>query len=102
VLLVLRRCEDILRGFGDEASAGDVIDFAGVFEDLEGEVLLGGDSLDFLDDILGGGLGGKGESPFFFFCFFSIVISGVFDFPSPFTVEFDEDEVRDSCNDGKP
>ena len=104
LLLVLRLCPKTLRGGGSngESSKGDIITgFAGAFEVLEGELLmLGGDSLNFVEDFLGGGLGGKGESLFFFF-FFSFE-SGVFVLPSPFTVEFDDDEVIDSRNSGKP
>jgi hypothetical protein len=47
--------------------------------------------LNFCDDFLGGGLGGKGESLFFFF--FSFVFPSPF---SPFTVELDDEEVSDS------
>jgi hypothetical protein len=61
---------------------------------------VGEDSVDFCDDFRGGGLGGRGESPFFVF-FFS-ADSEFFGVPPPFTVEFEEDEVTDSCNDGNP
>lgn len=51
--------------------------------------------LNFWLDFRGGGDGGVGERRFFFFFSFSLVA------PS-FTVEFDDEEVIDSLNDGNP
>lgn len=78
--------------------------------------------MNFCDDLRGGGLGGNGESRFFFF-FSEVFPSGVFPsalavdeptddegflfnfsvpLPSPLTVEFDDEEVSDSRRAGRP
>lgn len=59
-----------------------------------------GDFLNFCDDFLGGGLGGKGESRLCFFFF--AALASFSPLSAPFTVEFDEEEVRDSRKDGSP
>jgi hypothetical protein len=53
--------------------------------------------LNFCDDFRGGGLGGRGESLFFFF-FDSGVLASAF-MASAFTVELDDDDSR---SDGRP
>lgn len=72
-LLTLRRCEKTLGGSSIGSAGGEAaVAGAGCFEALGGDrLLLGEDSVDFWDDVLGGGLGGVGDSPFFFF-FFSV------------------------------
>lgn len=87
-------CGTVLNDFDDEISDGIKDDSVGVFADFVGESSIERCFLNFCDDFLGGGLGGNGERLFFFF--FSLT------FPSPFTVEFDDDEVRASANAGSP
>jgi len=79
---------------------------AEVFEDFEllellaGEASLSdGEDLNFCDDFRGGGLGGKGDS-LFFFLLLSFAFRSAISFP--FTVEFDEEDVNDSRSDGRP
>ena len=51
--------------------------------------------MNFCEDFRGGGLGGNGDNRFFFLFFFSSAFS-------PLTVEFEDDDVKDSRRDGKP
>jgi hypothetical protein len=92
-LLFWRVCEGTVLGFAGDNSSGEVMtSCAGACDGLEGDSCSSGRFfLNFCDDFRGGGLGGNGESLFFFF--FSFVFPSPF---SPFTVEFDDDEVRDS------
>jgi hypothetical protein len=70
------------------------MDFAGDCDDFEGVPRTSSEGfLNFCEDFRGGGLGGGGVRRFFFF-FFSLP------FPSPLTVEFDDDDVTDSRNEG--
>ena len=80
---------------GDESDAGDVItSLAGAEDGFDGDSWSSGRGLaNFCDDFRGGGLGGNGESLFFFFSL---------DLASPFTVEFEDDDVSDSRSDGRP
>jgi hypothetical protein len=80
-------------GFDGEVITGS----AEAWEAFDGEFSSSDlDFLNFWDDFRGGGLGGRGDSLFFFF--FSLS----FGFPSPITVELEEDDVNDSRNDGRP
>jgi hypothetical protein len=71
---------------------------AGDFDAFEGELSAEDVSLNFCDDLLGGGLGGRGDKRFFFFLPLSFFSS----FPRPLTVELDEEDVSDSRNAGSP
>jgi hypothetical protein len=71
---------------------------AGDFEDFDGERSVDeGLLLNFCDDFRGGGLGGNGDKRFFFLLSFSFFSS----FPLAL-VEFDEEDVSDSRNEGNP
>lgn len=75
---------------------GLITELAGVRDDFDGEDSSDSsprDFLNFCEDFRGGGLGGIGDKRFFFF-FLSPF--------SPLTVEFDDDDVRDSRSDGRP
>src|SRR4051794_22486029 len=78
-IILLLDCEGADLGLMGDGSGGDVMTgSAGTCEILEGDSSFSdrfGDFLNFCDDFLGGGLGGHGESLFFFF--FSLA------FPSP-------------------
>lgn len=95
-LLFWRVCEGAVLGFIGDDTLGEVITgSAGACDDFEGESCSSGRFfLNFCDDFRGGGLGGKGESLFFFFLSFV--------FPSPFTVEFEDEDVSDSRREGRP
>lgn len=74
---------------------GIMIGLAGLCEVFDGE--LNSPGLGFLNfwlDFLGGGLGGKGLNLFFFFLSLP--------FPSPFTVEFELLDVKDSLTTDNP
>jgi hypothetical protein len=68
---------------------GDVINgWAGSRDDLEGDSSSSRLFLDFCDDFRGGGLGGSGDSLFFFFLSLSLRSASR-------TVEFDDEDVKD-------
>lgn len=71
---------------------------AGDFDVLDGELSVEEASLNFCDDLLGGGLGGRGDKRFFFF----LPLSFFPTFPWALTVELDEEEVSDSRSAGSP
>jgi len=82
-----REC-DVALGFD-----GDVINgWAGSREDFEGDSSSSRLFLSFCDDFRGGGLGGSGDSLFFFLSFLS---------PSR-TVELDDEDVKDSLTAARP
>lgn len=87
-------CEDIGRLTCEESNGKVSTSFDGCCNSLEGMSCSSIRAfLNPCDAFRGGGLGGKGES---LFLFFSLVLL------SHFTVELDEDDVRDSRNDGRP
>jgi hypothetical protein len=94
-------------GFSGEDSSGDAITgFAGACDGFEGDSCSSGRFfLNFCEDFRGGGLGGNGDSLFFFFLSSGLLPSRILPsrlLPSPFTVELDDDEVSDSRRDGRP
>lgn len=98
-MLFWRTCEGAIRSLvGDGGSGETITGFAGACDGFEGDSCSSGRFfLNFCDDFRGGGLGGNGESLFFFF--FSDFSFG---FPSPFTVEFDDEDVSDSLRGVRP
>lgn len=84
--------DEVAVGFG-----GDVINgWAGSRDDFEGDSPSSRFFLNFWDDFRGGGLGGSGDSLFFFLLSFLSFLS-----PSR-TVELDDDEVKDSLTAARP
>jgi len=92
-----RAIRDTFEGKSNSPGGDTITGLAGLCDCFDGE--LNSPDLGFLNfwlDFLGGGLGGKGESLFFFFLSFTLL------FPSPLTVEFELLDVRDSLTIDKP